>query len=107
MIAITLVFFTFSSIVANYYYGETGLRFFSKSKTLLVVLHLCVLGMVIWGSMQAVATVWQLADAALGLMALVNLAAILGLGGVAIKVIKDFDGQRARGIEEPDFDASK
>jgi len=106
LIAITLVFFTFSSIIANYYYGETGLRFFTRSKVALMILRLCVIGMVIWGSVQAVATVWNLADAALGLMALVNLAALLLLGGIAIKVVKDFERQRKEGVDKPVFDGA-
>ena len=41
--------------------------------------------------------VWDLADVLMGLMALVNLVAILLLGGKAIKVLKDYIRQKRAG----------
>ena len=92
-IAIALVFFSFTSIVANYYYGETTVLFLNGDHRILIPLRLIVMAMVIWGSVQSIDLVWNTADAALGLMALVNLTAILLLAKIAIPVIKDYEKQ--------------
>lgn len=101
-IAIALVFFSFTSIVANYYYGETTVLFMKGDHRVLIPLRLIVVGMVIFGSLASVPTVWNLADAALGLMALVNLTAILLLAKFAIPVIKDYERQLKQG-QDPVF----
>ncbi len=96
-VAIALVFFTFSSIIANYYYGETTVLFLKGDHRVLIPLRILVVGMVVFGSIAAVPTVWSLADAALGLMALVNLVALILLARFAIPVIKDYERQAGMG----------
>jgi AGCS family alanine or glycine:cation symporter len=61
--------------------------------------------MVIWGSLQSVATVFDTADAAMGLMATINLLAILALSGTVVKLTKDYFDQRRAG-REPVFHAA-
>jgi AGCS family alanine or glycine:cation symporter len=51
-----------------------------------------------------VATVFNTADAAMGLMATINLLAILALSGTVVKLTKDYFDQRRQGIE-PRFHA--
>ncbi|MEH6499159.1 MAG: sodium:alanine symporter family protein [Pseudoalteromonas distincta] len=69
-IAIAILFFAFTSIVANYSYAENAMTFLGVGNTAgLTVLRIAALGMVVWGSMQAVATVFNAADASMGLMA--------------------------------------
>ena len=50
--------------------------------------------------------IWNLADVAMGLMAITNLVAILLLSGLAVKLARDYDAQRATG-KLPTFDARK
>lgn len=102
-VAIALVFFSFTSIVANYYYGETTLLFLKADHRILIPLRIIVIGMVLWGSVAALATVWNAADAALGLMALVNLIALILLAKYAIPVIRDYERQR-KTVKVPQFD---
>jgi len=52
-----------------------------------------------FGAMAKINIVWALADASMGLMALVNLVALLLLSNLAIKVIKHYKAQRKAGIE--------
>ena len=66
----------------------------------LFVLRLVVLLMVVWGSLQAVATVFNTADASMGLMATINLIAIVALSGTVVKLTRDYFAQRARGGAE-------
>jgi AGCS family alanine or glycine:cation symporter len=65
----------------------------------LLVLRCALLAMVIWGSLQAVATVFNTADASMGLMATINLLAIVALSGTVVKLTKDYFGQRQIGAE--------
>jgi AGCS family alanine or glycine:cation symporter len=98
-VALALVFFSFTSIVANYYYGETTVLFLKGDHRVLIPMRIAVVGMVMFGALAAVPTVWNLADAALGLMALVNLVAILMLAKYAVPVIKDYEKQLKQGLD--------
>ncbi|MFT6465973.1 alanine/glycine:cation symporter family protein [Halopseudomonas sp.] len=105
-IAIAILFFAFTSIVANYSYAENAMIFLGVGNTAgLIVLRVAALGMVIWGSMQAVATVFNAADASMGLMATINLIAIVLLSGTVVKLTKDYMGQRKAGVV-PKFKAT-
>jgi len=105
-IAGSIVLFCFTSIIANYSYAETNVLFLSNNKaSLLPIFRLIVVAMVMFGAMAKINIVWALADASMGLMALVNLAALLLLSSLAIKVIKDYQAQRKAG-KTPVFKAS-
>ena len=69
------------------------------------MLRCLVLGMVVWGALQAVATVFSTADASMGLMATINLVAIVGLSGTVVKLTRDYFAQRQAGVE-PVFHAA-
>ncbi|GAA3706956.1 sodium:alanine symporter family protein [Oceanisphaera sediminis] len=106
-IAIAILFFAFTSIVANYAYAENNLIFLEHNhKGGLLIFRLFVLGMVMFGAMGELPTIWAMADASMGLMALTNLAAILLLSGVVVKLARDYNDQRKLG-KVPSFDASK
>ena len=101
-VAIALVFFSFTSIVANYYYGETTVLFLKGDHRVLIPLKIVVVGMVLFGSMASVPTVWNLADAAQGMMALVNLTALVLLAKFALPLIRDYE-QQLRETDQPAF----
>ena len=88
MVAVAILMFAFSSIIANYYYGESNLRFILNNRWLINVYRLGVLAMVFWGATSELPQVWAFADASMGLMALINLIAILMLSGIVGKVYK-------------------
>jgi len=98
-IAIAILFFAFTSIVANYTYAENALIYLCGGNTLgLTLLRLAALGMVIWGGYEAVVTVFNAADASMGLMATINLIAIVLLSGTVVKLTKDYLAQRKEGL---------
>lgn len=105
-IAICILLFAFSSIVGNYYYGESNIEFMSKNKTILNVFRAMVVGMVLFGAVAKVQLVWDLADVFMGFMAVINLAAIALLGKYAFIALKDYSAQKKAGIKDPVFDAS-
>lgn len=96
-IAIAIVFFAFSSIVGNYYYGETNIEFINAHKGWLTGYRILVLAMVMFGSVAHVSLVWNLADLFMGFMAMLNIIIILLLGKIAFGVLDDFTAQRKQG----------
>ncbi len=105
-IALAIFFFAFTSIIANYSYAETNLIFLEhNNKKGLVVFRMIVLGMVMFGSLATLPTVWSMADVTMGLMAIVNLIAILLLSGTVVKLAKDYNRQLKAG-KLPTFDAN-
>jgi len=103
-IAIAIFFFAFTSIIGNYAYAENAMVFLKlDNRGTISALRIAVLLMVVWGAVQTVAVVFNAADAAMGLMATVNLIAIVLLSGTVAKLTKDyFDQKKATG--NPRFD---
>ncbi|MDO5780457.1 MAG: alanine/glycine:cation symporter family protein [Clostridium sp.] len=104
-IAFCIFFFAFSSIIGNYYYGETNIQFISTKKIYLYLYRVLVIGMVLFGSVASMQFVWSIADVFMGLMAILNLIAIVLLGNIAIKALQDYMAQRKAG-KNPVFYAS-
>ena len=94
-IAITL--FAFTSIIANYYYGETNIRFIRNSSALVNLYRLIVGAMVYLGSVMSLDLVWGFADITMAMMTICNLAAILVLGKYARRLLLDYLDQRKLG----------
>ena len=105
-IAICILLFAFSSIVGNFYYGQTNIEFMNSKKWLLNAYRIIVIGMVLFGSLAKVDLVWNLADLFMGLMAILNIITILFLGKYAFLALKDYTDQKKAGIKEPVFKAS-
>ena len=99
-VAIAIFFFSFTSIIANYSYGESNLEFISgekNAKVMIMVFRFMVLGMVFVGSVASLPAIWNFADLSMGLMALVNLTAILILSPVALRILRDYERQIKEG----------
>ncbi|WP_299002683.1 sodium:alanine symporter family protein [uncultured Shewanella sp.] len=97
-IAFTILFFCFTSIIANYSYAETNVLFLTGHKEgILPFFRLTVLVMVMFGSLAKVGLVWALADVSMGLMATVNIIALLLLSGLTVRVIQDYSRQLKSG----------
>jgi alanine or glycine:cation symporter, AGCS family len=102
MLAITIFFFAFSSVIGNYYYGESNIGFIKDSKIAVNIFRVLVVAFVYFGSVAKVQLVWDLADVFMGIMAIINLLAILMLWKVARKVLHNYQEQRKAG-KEPVF----
>ncbi|MCG9695979.1 alanine/glycine:cation symporter family protein [Shewanella sp. Isolate11] len=104
-IAFAILLFCFSSIIANYSYAENNVMFLSKNKMVLYIFRALVLAMVMAGSVASLQLVWNFADVSMGLMALVNITAIVMLSKIAFAVIKDYQ-QQVKAGKVPTFDAN-
>ena len=97
ILAITIFFFAFSSVIGNYYYGESNIEFIKNSPIIINVFRVLVVGFVFFGSVAKVQLVWDLADVFMGIMAFINLIAILMLWKIAKKVLDNYLTQRKAG----------
>ena len=105
-VAIAILFFAFTSIIGNYAYAESAMTYLKLgSKTGITVLRVLVLLMVVWGAYESVTTVFNAADATMGLMASVNLVAIVALSGLVVKLTRDYFEQQRKG--QPRFDPAQ
>ncbi|REJ09375.1 MULTISPECIES: alanine/glycine:cation symporter family protein [Halobacillus] len=101
-IAVAIFLFAFSSIIGNYYYGETNIEFIKTSKPAIFIYRVAVLLMVMFGAIAEFGLVWSLADLTMGIMALINLYAIFRLSSVAYAALKDYRKQKKAG-KDPVF----
>lgn len=97
-LTVVIIFLAFSSVIGNYYYGESNIEFLTESKTVLNIFRALVVVCVFGGALGSVPLVWALADTFSGLMATVNLLAILPMGGIAVALLKNFAEQRKQGL---------
>ena len=104
-VAVAVFLFAFTSIVSNYYYGETNLQFICKRRWPVAAYRLAVGAMVMVGSVTSLELAWSLADVFMGLMTLCNLAAIIVLGRFAVRLLNDYTAQRRRG-QNPQYHRS-
>lgn len=102
-IAICILLFAFSSIVGNYYYGESNISFLTSKKRYIFLYRIFVVFMVFSGCLAKVSIVWNLADVFMGFMAIVNLIAIFLLSKIAFAALKDYTEQKKKGIKDPIF----
>lgn len=92
-IAIALLFFAFSTIIGWYFFGEANIKFLFGKKAL-TPYRVLVMVFIVLGCVAKVDLVWDLADTFNGLMVLPNLVALLALGGVAGKLLVDYEGKK-------------
>lgn len=107
LVALVMIMFAFTSIVANYVYAENNLIFLRCNKPWAIwLLRIGTLLMVVIGSQLSLPVVWQLADVIMALMAITNLSAILLLSPVVKIIALDYLRQRKLGVTpvfDPDY----
>ncbi|SHG39450.1 alanine/glycine:cation symporter family protein [Ornithinibacillus halophilus] len=102
-IAIAIFLFAYSSILGNYYYGESNIGYIKESPVALFIYRIAVIAMVVFGSVAAFDFVWALADLTMAIMALINLYAITKLYKIAHRALQDYRRQRKEGKSNPVF----
>ena len=106
-VALALFFFAFTTIMAYYYMAETNLTYLAgvrKTHPLAtLLLRLGIIAMVVFGAYHNAATAWTLGDIGVGLMAWLNIIAILILQKPALLALQDYERQKKLGVE-PVFD---
>nr|WP_220100055.1 alanine/glycine:cation symporter family protein [Alteromonas antoniana] len=102
-VAAAICLFAFTSVVANYAYGESNLHMFKlDNRPGRAAYTVGYLGMIFWGAQAALPEVWAMADMALGLMTVINITAIVWLTPTMVSISKDYFAKHDKG-ERPEY----
>ena len=94
--------FAYSTIIANYFYGETNIRFITQGKTAINAFRIITGITVMVGALVSLQTAWSFVDLAMGTMTLVNLIAIILLSPKVFALLDNYMEQR-RQCRDPQF----
>jgi len=109
-IAVALFFFAFTTLLAYYYIAETNVAYIRRTIKIpgdMFVLKIALMSSVFYGAVKTANLAWGLGDIGVGLMAWLNIIAILILflmGKPALKALKDYEAQKKAGVTEYTFD---
>ena len=106
-VAIAILFFAFSSIIGNYFYGEANLRYLTENHKIIFIFRVLCSTMIMLGALSSLDLVWGIADICMGLMAIFNLIAITLLGKYAFRLLEDYRSQKKNGTKDPVFTKDK
>ena len=98
LLSVIIFLLAFSSILGNYYYGESNIEFISTARRVLLGYRVLAVASIFFGSIASADLIWNTADGIMGIMALVNLIAIGLLSGLVFKLMRDYSEQRRAGL---------
>ncbi len=103
-----ILLFAFSSIIYNYYLGETALTSLTSQGMSIHILRVAVVGLVFLGATAPGATsVFFFSDPMMGVLAVVNLLALTMLFPTGLRLLNDYRAQLKSGVEHPVFDVDQ
>ena len=100
-IGLAIFFFAFTTILGYYYMAETNVAYLNrylKKPMLMTICKAVFIVTVTFGAIRSSTLIWSMADVGVGLMAWCNIIAIFLLQGIAIKALKDYEAQKAKGL---------
>lgn len=113
IIAIALTCFAFSTCIAYYYEGESGIaylfRHLPENKRMIFIKGVRIIMPImffVWANLEA-STVWAISEIMFGCMAWLNLITLMCEIPVVKKVYDDYMTQRKAGVEDPYFNPKK
>ena len=104
-VTLAIFFFAYSTIIANYFYGETNIRFITQSGKTIFAFRAITGATVMIGATVTLQTAWCLVDLAMGFMTLVKLVAIIQLSPKVFRLLDNYIEQR-RNHQDPQFKRS-
>jgi len=107
-VAIALFFFAFTTLMAYAFYTESNVAYLFKKKSRLAIqlARVFLLAMTFFGAIRTIQLAWGLGDIGVGLMAWLNVIAILLLTKVGLAALRDYEAQK-RGGKGMSFDPEK
>jgi AGCS family alanine or glycine:cation symporter len=109
-VAISLFFFAFTTLVSYYFQAETNMLYLLRgrdSKVWLRFLRIIMMTATFLTAINSMDKAWDLGDIGIGLMAWINIIAILILQRPAIVALRDYERQLRSGVKEPLFEPDK
>lgn len=101
-IALAILPFAFSTILALYYNAETNVVYLCRNQHRPWVLRLfqaAFLGVATWSAVNTATVAWSLGDIGVGLMSWLNIIALLLLQKPALAALRDYEKSRRAGID--------
>ena len=93
--AVTLWLFSFSTFIGILYYARSNVSYlFGDSWKAQTIYKVVALVMLFIGGLAAYTFVWDLGDIGIGLMTILNMIAILPMGGQAVKKLDEYMASR-------------
>ena len=96
-VSVAMVFFTYSTIMAYYFYAESSIIYLYRGKKsgheklVIRIFQALMLASVVYGAVREADVVWQLGDIGVGLMAWGTLISIILLFPNAIKALREYE----------------
>lgn len=104
LFAIIIVLFVFTSLIGYSYQAESNVNYlFKGSKKAILVMRTIFVISTFSGVLVNGGVVWSMGDTGAGLMAWLNIIAVLILSNKVIKLMKDYEDQKKEG-KDPVFD---
>ncbi|MEM6513514.1 MAG: alanine/glycine:cation symporter family protein [Pseudomonadota bacterium] len=109
-VALALFFFAFTTMLAYYYIAETNVAYIRRTFTFpgeLTLLKLVLMASVFYGTIRTADVAWAMGDLGVGIMAWLNIVAILIIFFIAkpaIIALRDYEAQRKAGVDKYTFD---
>ena len=100
-----IMLFAYSTIIANYFYGESNVRFITSKPWVLTLFRIASGIVVMLGGVMTLKQAWSVVDLAMALMTILNLIAVILLSRYAFRLLKDYKEQRRAG-RDPMFHRS-
>lgn len=101
-ITAAIFLFAYSTIIANYFYGETNIRFISKRRRWVTIFRIFTGVTIMLGALVDLQTAFSFVDIVMGLMTILNLIAILLLSRYAFRLLRHYEQQKRQG-KDPEF----
>lgn len=106
LLSIFMLFFAFTSIIGYYSMCEANTRFLTTRPWAAWFLRIMIIAVVFISCMISLSLMWDLCDALMAVMAILNMIAVLLLSKYAFEAYADYKKQVAAGVEEPELDIS-
>lgn len=98
-ISAAIFFFAFSSIIGNYYYGETSVRFLTPHRRYMWIFRIVTVATVVIGGTLSLEDVWAIIDLCMCSIVLLNVYSILRLSPKVEKLWHNYKEQRRKGSD--------
>lgn len=98
-VSAAIFFFAFSSIIGNYYYGETSVRFLTPHRRYMWVFRGITVATVIAGGLMSLDDVWAIIDLCMCSIVLLNIYSILRLSPKVSKLWENYNEQKQKGLD--------
>lgn len=101
-ITVAMMLFAFTTLIGNLFYVDQCIFYLFKrvpGKAFTTVYHIIAALVILAGAVLSADLLWSIADITMGVMALINMPAIIILGKYALRALKNFEQQYKKGGE--------